>query len=171
MLISNHEILIRLLTATAIGCIIGFERKKHQKPVGMRTHVLICVAACMLAIISAYGFSDTINGVNVRADPARLVVGMLTGIGFIGAGIIWKSPSGSVQGITTAAEIFMLAAMGIAAGLGHFFLAGMVTIITMITLMANKLAEKYRQKKLEKVLIKQECEELLNETMNETDMS
>lgn len=167
MLISHHEIIIRLLTATAIGCIIGFERKKHQKPVGMRTHVLICVAACMLAMISAYGFSDTIDGINVRADPARLVVGMLTGIGFIGAGIIWKSPSGSVQGITTAAEIFMLAALGIAAGLGHFFLAAMVTIITIITLMANKLADKYRRKRQEKIMIKQECQELLNEVDSE----
>lgn len=137
--LSSWELLLRLALATAVGAIFGYERKKSKKPAGIRTHVLISLASCMIALISAYGFtsaySPELAGVNFNIDPARLVVGVLTGIGFIGGGIIWKSPTG-VIGITTAAEVFFLAALGIAIGLGLYLLAGAAGLIAIITLVA-----------------------------------
>ena len=96
MNISYGEIISRLLLATAIGIIFGFERKRSNKPVGIRTHVLIALASCLVAIISSYGLAQLSAAYphNTTSDPARLVVGILTGIGFIGAGIIWKTPAG-----------------------------------------------------------------------------
>ncbi|MBQ3404558.1 MAG: MgtC/SapB family protein [Oscillospiraceae bacterium] len=152
--ISYKEILLRVLLATLIGLIFGIERERSHKPAGVRTHVLVCLAACVIAIISIYGFVYAFpNGpanVNVNADPARLVTGVLTGIGFLGAGIIWKSPTGSVQGITTAAEIFMLAALGIACGLGMYFLVGLVSVIAFITMLADSLYRKSKRDRFRK---------------------
>lgn len=149
MAIGYLEIIIRLLLATGIGILFGVERKRSKKPVGARTHVLIALAACLIAMISAYGFADASHfaaGVNVNSDPARLVVGILTGIGFIGAGIIFKTPTG-VQGITTAAEIFLLAALGIAVGLGFYFITAIATGIAIITMVATDIASAWRKKR------------------------
>ena len=144
------ETLLRMLLATGVGMLLGFEREKSKKPAGMRTHMLICLAACLIAIISAYGFNDPrmywLADTPLRSDPARLVVGVLTGIGFIGAGIIWKSPTGSVQGITTAAEIFLLSALGIAAGLGHYVLVAAGTLIAILTMAGDDLVDKFRDR-------------------------
>lgn len=133
MNISYGEIISRLLLATAIGIIFGFERKRSNKPVGIRTHVLIALASCLVAIISSYGLAQLSAAYphNTTSDPARLVVGILTGIGFIGAGIIWKTPAG-VQGITTAAEIFLLAALGICIGLASIFFAPLLQSLLLL---------------------------------------
>lgn len=148
MLLSNYEIVLRLLLATALGIIFGLERERSHKPAGTRTHVLVCLAACIIAMISAYGFKDIYHAypanVSIRTDPARLVVGVLTGIGFLGAGIIWKSPSGGVQGITTAAEVFLLAALGIGTGLGQYFLVCAAAVIALLNMMADGLYARLR---------------------------
>ncbi|MCL1905444.1 MAG: MgtC/SapB family protein [Clostridiales bacterium] len=142
--ISNQQILIRLLASVAVGLMYGMERKRRHKPVGKRTHVLICLCCAVLTIISAYGFKEfTSDG--VPSDPARLMVGILTGIGFIGGGIIWKSSGGMVQGITTAASVLLLAALGIAIGLGLYFLAGAAAFIGLITLEGNSWADSLRR--------------------------
>ena len=169
--ISNWEILLRLAIATALGVLFGFERNKSAKPVGIRTHVLICLTACVVALISSYGFADyethvaTAVGkaIDVRSDPARLVVGVLTGIGFIGAGIIWKTPSGSVHGITTAAEIFLLAALGIGTGMGMYFLVGAATVIAIVNMIADDLQAKYRKKKAARQVVAQVKEKAKDE--------
>ncbi len=149
MLLSHGEILLRLLLATALGIVFGLERERSHKPAGTRTHVLVCLAACVIAMISAYGFKDIYHAypenVSVRTDPARLVVGVLTGIGFLGAGIIWKSSSGGIQGITTAAEVFLLAALGIATGLGLYFLALAAAAIALLNMAADDLYTHLRQ--------------------------
>lgn len=150
LFISYPEILLRLGFTTICAIIFGIERKRKQKPVGARTHILVSIAACQIAIISAYGFKDAYHvypsGVNAVSDPARLVVGILTGIGFIGAGIISKSPSGSIKGITTAAEIFLMASLGIGWGLGLYLLTGTVAIIAFATMLINRVTA-YIQKK------------------------
>ncbi len=147
MLLSNTDICIRLLVATLVGMILGIERERRHKPAGFRTHILICVACTIISMISAYGYGNFVSsGINI--DPARLTVGVLTGIGFIGAGIIWKAPSGSVQGITTAANIFLLAALGIAIGLGFYFLVGAATAIGFLTLESVTWINAYQIKKL-----------------------
>jgi len=155
LFLSNWETLLRLGIATALGALFGFERNKSAKPVGIRTHVLICLTSCIVAMISAYGFADYEASVAlilgkeavVHPDPARLVVGVLSGIGFIGAGIIWKTPSGSVHGITTAAAIFLLSALGIGVGLGMYFLVAAATVIAIINMMADDLILWYRKKR------------------------
>ena len=146
--ISYWEITLRLLLATGIGILFGFERKRSKKPVGVRTHVLIALASCVVAIISSYGLAQLSSAYpqNITSDPARLVVGILTGIGFIGAGIIWKTPAG-VQGITTAAEIFLLAALGISIGLGFYFLTAVATVIAIIDMIADNLWSKWHKKR------------------------
>ena len=125
--------------------------EKSSKPAGIRTHVLVSLAACLICLISAYGFMNVHTiypaNINITTDPARLVVGILTGIGFLGEGIIWKSPSGSVQGITTAAEIFLLATLGIAAGLGQYFLLGVATVIAFVTMLSDNMMRKYKSAK------------------------
>lgn len=145
MSLSYAEIIFRLCIATAIAIAFGIERQRKNKPVGVRTHVLICLAACEIAILSAYGFTDVFHAypanVAVRSDPARLVVGMLTGMGFIGAGIIYKTPGRHIYGITTAAEIFLTAVLGIGIGLGQYFLSLLVSVIALATLYVNKNAK------------------------------
>lgn len=135
VLITENEIILRLLTALLIGSILGFERSKAKKPAGIRTHSLVCIASTMISIVSAYGFGDFAAYSSVSMDPARLIVGVITGIGFLGAGIIWKDSShGDVRGLTTAANIWASAGLGIAIGLGHYFLAFATVIVMQLAL-------------------------------------
>jgi len=123
LLLSHKEIIIRLLVALFVGAVLGIERTKARKPAGVRTHALVCITSTMISIISAYGFGEFADNSIISMDPARLIVGIITGIGFLGAGIIWKDTSqGDVRGLTTAANIWASAALGIAIGLGHYFL-------------------------------------------------
>lgn len=140
MLLSESEIVIRLFVALIVGTILGFERTKSKKPAGIRTHSLVCIASTMISIVSAYGFGEFAKYSTVSMDPARLIVGIITGIGFLGAGIIWKdSNHGDVRGLTTAANIWAVAGLGIAIGLGHYFLT-FATVATMqLALLTAKL--------------------------------
>lgn len=86
--ISESEILIRLVIALVLGGIVGFEREQHRHAAGFRTNILVCVGACLMMLLSIYGFSDFVNEWNVRVDPARLAAAVITGVGFLGAGTI-----------------------------------------------------------------------------------
>ena len=135
MLLSESQIVIRLLTALLIGAILGFERSKAKKPAGIRTHALVCIASTMISIVSAYGFGEMLAYSSVSLDPARLIVGIITGIGFLWAGIIWKDSSyGDVRGLTTAANIWASAGLGISIGLGHYFLAFATVAVIQVAL-------------------------------------
>lgn len=151
MFLSHQEILIRVMAATLCGLLFGLERKRSRKPVGAHTYILVCLAACVVTIISAYGFTDLYHtypaNVSVRSDPARLMGGVLTGIGFIGAGIIVKTASGAVQGITSATALFLASVLGIVIGLGHYFLAAVVATIAIVTLQTERISAIYEQKK------------------------
>ncbi len=125
MLLSYNEIILRLAAAWVCGVLLGLERQRRGKPVGISTYVLVSLSACSIAILSAYGFQDIPHVGN--SDPARLVVGILTGMGFLGAGIIWRSQEGSIYGLTTAADMWATACLGIIWGLGEFFL-GLATL-------------------------------------------
>ena len=104
---------VRLLVSALLGSIIGYERESNKKPAGLRTHVLVCLASCLVTIISITQFPE---------DPARLVSQIIPGIGFIGAGSIIASGE-KVIGITTATGIFVTSAIGIAVGTGNYVLA------------------------------------------------
>ncbi|MBQ1343537.1 MAG: MgtC/SapB family protein [Firmicutes bacterium] len=142
MAISNGEIIFRLLLASVVGLLFGIDRERANKPAGVRTFLIVCLASCVLAIVSAYGFPSVAGeyqGINLVSDPARLMVGVLTGIGFIGAGIIWRSPRGDVSGVTTAAGILMQAALGICCGLGLYLLVAVAGPIALIALVSERL--------------------------------
>ena len=124
-----------LLVALAAGGLIGFERSYHGRPAGFRTHTLVCVASSALMLITMYQshwFPDEFSG-RVALDPTRMAQGIMTGIGFLGAGVIFKEGL-TVRGLTTAASIWITAAIGILAGIGFYFPLLVTTVLTLLTL-------------------------------------
>lgn len=136
MLISHGQILLRMIIALIVGAVLGFERTKAKKAAGIRTHALVCISSASITIISAYGFAEFVGR---TMDPARLAVGIITGIGFLGAGIIWKDPIGDVRGLTTAANIWAAAGLGIAIGMGHYFLTFVTVTLMQLALEISKI--------------------------------
>ena len=123
------EIVLRLLLAAVLGAAIGFQREKAGKQAGIRTHVLICVGAALFTIVSAYGFGT-------GADPSRVAAGVVVGIGFVGAGVIMRrGEEGIVAGLTTAATIWAVAGIGLAAGAGLYVPAAVVAAVVLIVLL------------------------------------
>jgi len=131
----NVIILQHLLIALAAGGLIGFERSYHGRPAGFRTHALVCVASSALMLVTVHQgewFPGALSDV-VRIDPTRMAQGIMTGIGFLGAGVIFKEGL-TVRGLTTAASIWITAAIGILAGVGFYFPLIVTTLITLGTL-------------------------------------
>jgi putative Mg2+ transporter-C (MgtC) family protein len=126
--------LARLLVAAALGGLIGFERETHEKPAGLRTHMMISLAACLftllgLEIVAAERFQSDY----VRSDPIRLIDAVTAGVAFLAAGSIISS-GGSVKGLTTGASMWMVGAIGVACGLGEVMLAASAVVIALIVL-------------------------------------
>jgi putative Mg2+ transporter-C (MgtC) family protein len=122
------EMMLRLLLAAALGALIGYQRERSKKPAGLRTHTLISSGAALFTIASMYGFG-------IGADPARIAAGIVAGIGFIGAGVIFHRQGGIVEGLTTAATIWAVAAIGLAAGAGLYIIATLTTAIVLAILL------------------------------------
>lgn len=142
--ISNQDVLIRLLMAAALGSIIGFERERLLWAAGIRTHMVVCVGACLIMIVSAFGFGDSLTSKNVVLDPSRVAAQVVSGIGFLGAGAILARGE-IVRGLTTAASIWTVAAIGLAVGGGLYFAAGASTAVIIVILAGIKpLEEAYR---------------------------
>jgi putative Mg2+ transporter-C (MgtC) family protein len=133
---SELELLLRLLVAALLGGAIGLERELKQKSAGLRTNTLIAVGAALFTLMSAE-LAEGIFG----ADPTRLTAQIVTGIGFLGAGAIIRT-GGSVQGLTTAATVWVNAAIGVAAGGGRYILAIGATALTIVILLALTQIEK-----------------------------
>jgi putative Mg2+ transporter-C (MgtC) family protein len=133
-------VLWRLLLAAALGGAIGFERELREREAGLRTHALVCVGSALFTIVSAYGFEGflTSGAQVVRADPTRIAAQIVTGIGFLGAGAIIRQGF-SVRGLTTAATLWVAAAIGIASGAGYYSGAVIATAITLFTLWPLRL--------------------------------
>src|SRR5512135_1704066 len=135
------DILTRLLVATMAGGIIGLERSIHGRPAGFRTHALVCLASSLLMLLTVYqpewfpAASDV-----VRIDPTRMAQGIMTGIGFLGAGVIFKEGT-TVRGLTTAASIWITAAVGILVGSGLYYPAAAGTVLTLGVLAAFRWIE------------------------------
>jgi putative Mg2+ transporter-C (MgtC) family protein len=139
-MLSDPEMMIRLLSAAALGSLIGFERERLLWAAGIRTHMLVCVGSCLIMLVSQYGFSNILTHQNVVLDPSRIAAQVVTGIGFLGAGSIIARGE-VVKGLTTAASIWTVAAVG---G-GLYLAAGASTIIILIILVGIKpLEEAYR---------------------------
>lgn len=127
--------IIRLLLALLVGSAIGLERAFHGRPAGLRTHALVSTSSCLLMLLTAYQWDLLSNAPveTIRVDPTRMAQGIMTGIGFLGAGVIMKENL-TVRGLTTAASIWMTAAIGIMVGMGFFSAAFLATLLTLIVL-------------------------------------
>lgn len=138
------EMLVRLLGAAFLGSLIGLERERLLWAAGIRTHMLVCVGSCLIMIVSQYGFSHILTQDHVVLDPSRVAAQVVSGIGFLGAGAILARGE-IVRGLTTAASIWTVAAIGLAVGGGLYLAAGASTIIILIILAGIKpLEEAYR---------------------------
>jgi putative Mg2+ transporter-C (MgtC) family protein len=111
----------RLAAATALGGVIGLERELDEKAAGLRTHMLVSLGSALFTMVGAYGFHDFLvgGGAIVRADPSRIAAQIVTGIGFLGAGVIFRQGF-TIRGLTTAASLWVVAAVGMAAGAGFW---------------------------------------------------
>jgi putative Mg2+ transporter-C (MgtC) family protein len=131
-IISNGHLVIRLLLSVLLGGLVGFERERTNHAAGLRTHTLVCLGSCLLMILSMYGFANFANEPNVRLDPSRLAAQVITGVGFLGAGTILYTGK-LITGLTTAASIWVVMAVGLTVGAGFYLpavlSAGMVLLI------------------------------------------
>ncbi len=131
--------ILRVTLAFILGGVVGFERERVRRPAGLRTHMLVAAGSACFTVASIYGF----DGLGTVRDPARLAAQIITGIGFLGAGTIFRTGS-TVRGLTTASSIWITAAIGIVAGLGMFWLAIFTTALTWFALFVVKTIEPYR---------------------------
>lgn len=139
-MISEVEALIRLLMALFLGGLIGYERQACNKAAGLRTHVLVCIGSCLIMILSI-NIYYTVQGYT-NADPARLAAQVVSGIGFLGAGTIMKEGV-TVRGLTTAASLWVVSGVGLAAGSGYYVSAILATGLVFLTLSALSRFEKW----------------------------
>src|SRR3982751_6516970 len=129
------HVLLRLLVAALLGGAIGFERELRERQAGLRTHLVVSVGSALFTLVSAYGFSEflTNGGSLVRTDPTRIAAQIVSGIGFLGAGAIIRQGL-SVRGLTTAATLWLVAAIGMASGAGYYSAALFATVGALPTL-------------------------------------
>ncbi len=121
------EAILRLVLAAVLGAIIGYQRERAGKEAGLRTHILICVGAALFTVASIYGFAG--------ADPSRIAARVVTGIGFLGAGVILHRSGGAVVGLTTAATMWSVAGIRLSAGAGLYLISVVATAIVLIALL------------------------------------
>lgn len=127
------DMTLRLLLAIALGAIIGYQRERAGKAAGLRTHTLISMGAALFTVVSIFGFSGAV-------DPSRVAAGVVAGVGFIGAGVIFRGMGGDrVAGLTTAASIWTAAGVGLAAGAGMWLIAIIAGLAAVGILMIPKV--------------------------------
>ena len=125
------EVLLGLILALAFGGVIGFERERSHRPAGLRTHMLVCLGTCLFTIISE----------TFVIDPSRIAAGVVAGIGFIGAGVIWVEKD-KIQGVTTASSLWVNAAIGLTIGVGDYILAAVVTVFAFVVLASRDILKR-----------------------------
>ncbi|MCX5892207.1 MAG: MgtC/SapB family protein [Deltaproteobacteria bacterium] len=147
-MVSNYEILFRLFLAAILGAVVGLEREVHGRPAGIRTFLLLCMGSALIMVVSellffkyeAKGFGDIL-----RADPGRIAAQAITGIGFLGAGVILRYKD-TIRGLTTAACVWVACAIGLAIGSGFYLFGATVTGLTLISLVGLKTFERRLKK-------------------------
>jgi putative Mg2+ transporter-C (MgtC) family protein len=144
------HVLLRLSVAAVLGGAIGMERELRERGAGLRTHLVVCVGSALFTLVSAYGFHEfLVNGGSlVRTDPTRIAAQIVSGIGFLGAGAIIRQGL-SVRGLTTAATLWLVAAIGMASGAGYYSAALISTVGALLTLgplriVAYRIVHRYR---------------------------
>ncbi|WP_373286407.1 MgtC/SapB family protein [Paenibacillus physcomitrellae] len=127
----QYELLLRVLLAGICGVIIGYERKNRMKEAGVRTHFVVAVGAALMMIISKYGFQDQVGWENLSVDPSRIAAGVVSGVSFLGAGMIFMQKQ-TIKGLTTAAGIWATSGIGMAVGAGLYWIGLGVTLIIFV---------------------------------------
>jgi len=138
----NEQTVLRLGAALLLGSILGLNRELHGKPAGLRTHALVCLGAAVATLV---GLGPLAHSPDQNA-VSRVVQGILTGVGFLGAGVILRDPMGHVTGLTTAATIWICAVLGIVCGLGYWVLLGTSVVITVLVLLLGRPIERLAEK-------------------------
>lgn len=142
----DQQMMLRLLVAAVLGSVIGLDREKLSWAAGLRTHMLVCVGACLLMIVSAFGFADILGTPHVILDPSRIAAQVVSGIGFLGAGSILLRGE-IVRGLTTAASLWAVAAIGLAVGGGLYIESVAATVLILIILAGIKPIEERLQQR------------------------
>lgn len=136
-----HEAILRLLLAVILGSVVGIERELGRQSAGLRTHILVCLGAAAFTLVSISDMSRglmplsgfSLDNIHITHDPARVAAQVVTGIGFIGGGAVLRHGS-SIRGLTTAASLWMMASVGMLCGVGHYYLAGITTLLSFLVL-------------------------------------
>ena len=128
----NTTLVFRLVLAAVIGALLGIEREHTKKPAGLRTHMLVALGSCLFTILSIDYFT---------MDPGRVAAGIVTGIGFLGAGTIFRAKD-HVEGLTTAASVWTVAAIGMSVGLGYYWLGVIAVVLALLILELDLLIRK-----------------------------
>ncbi len=134
------EVLYRLLIAAILGSVIGLERERLLWAAGLRTHMLVCVGAALIMLVSTFGFADVLGRPDVTLDPSRIAAQVVSGIGFLGAGTILLRRE-VIRGLTTAASLWSVAAIGLAVGSGLYVAASSATVLILLILVGLKPLE------------------------------
>ena len=146
---TQYQILLKLVVAMFLGALLGLERELANKPAGLRTHMLVAGASALLVALAEFGverFQVDLGGTLIRSDPIRILEAVIAGISFLGAGTIIRSQQdGSVEGLTTAASMLFIAAIGTAVALDRYILAGGATILALLTLRGLTYVEDWFQ--------------------------
>lgn len=142
MQITTTDIILRVILSLLLGFIIGLERESKRKPAGLRTNMMVALGSATFTILTLELFNDVIQVRDrLNVDPLRIIEGVMGGLGFIGAGCIIQA-RGSVEGVTTAATIWVVGAVGLACGVGHFRLAIITTVLAFVVLTGLRFLEK-----------------------------
>lgn len=145
-MITESEVVVRLLIAAAFGGLLGLERERRDHPAGLRTHMLVAVGACLFALVSAFGFGDFTGesaDTALRADVTRISSQIVVGIGFLGGGTILRY-RGTVKGLTTAAGLWVTAAVGLAVAMGFWAGASAAVGIALVSLLVKPIERRIR---------------------------
>jgi putative Mg2+ transporter-C (MgtC) family protein len=135
VMLTDLDMVLRLILSCLLGGVVGYERQSRNKAAGLRTHILVSLGSCLVMILSLMVYGS-VQGLT-NADPARLAAQVISGIGFLGAGSIMANRQGlTVTGLTTAASLWVVAAIGLAAGAGYWLPAGVTTLLVYLTLTA-----------------------------------
>lgn len=129
--LTQLEYLLRVVVALLCGMAVGYERESRLKTAGIRTHLIVAVASAMMMIVSKYGFRDVLGQAGIGLDPSRIAAGVVTAIGFLGAGVIFVRKQ-NVSGLTTAAGLWATVGVGTAIGAGMYFIGVAVTILMIV---------------------------------------
>ncbi|MET3717933.1 MgtC/SapB family protein [Pseudomonas sp. PvP001] len=152
-MLTDWEMCIRLLLAALLGSLIGLERERLLWAAGLRTHMLVCVGSCLLMIVSSFGFQDALAMAHTELDPSRVAAQVVSGIGFLGAGSILLRGE-VIRGLTTAASLWTVAAIGLSVGGGLYVVSTAATFIILVILIAIKPMERVYRNRVQVHVIK-----------------